>query len=107
MVNNQSFHTDNFAIAQYAGGEPRGIYKNEELGDSYLFVFPKGSIVPNNLYLVQSTGTMKYHSSYDWLMPIVKKLVKDELCHPDDFVEHLFDIEQLYIFVVETIINDR
>ena len=51
----------------------------------------------------------KYHSSWDWLMPVVSKIARDEKYFENEFSERLFDIvpfgcvEDVYEVVVEFI----
>ena len=56
--------------------------------------------------------SMKYHSSWDWLMPVVKRIVRDvelDIDYEDEYREHLMDvvpfakIEDVYEAVVEFI----
>ena len=56
--------------------------------------------------------SMKYHSSWDWLMPVVKRIVSDvelDIDYEDEYREHLMDvvpfakIEDVYEAVVEFI----
>jgi hypothetical protein len=52
---------------------------------------------------------MKYHTSWDWLIPVVSKITRDEQYWEDDYREHLMDIvpygriEDTYNAVVEFI----
>ena len=52
---------------------------------------------------------MKYHTSWDWLMPVVSKITRDEQYIDNDYREHLLDIvpyghiEDTYDAVVEFI----
>ena len=39
--------------------------------------------------------SMKYHSSWDWLMPVVKRIVRDvelDIDYEDEYREHLMDV---------------
>lgn len=101
------YHNDNALIAEYVGAENRGFYDNKEHGKSYIFYYGKNAIVPLNWSRVHSTGSMKYDKLYDWIMPVLDKMIKDNLCHQDDFVEHLFEIKKLYAFVIETLSNEQ
>ena len=53
--------------------------------------------------------TYDYHKSWDWLMPVVSKITRDEQYWEDDYREHLMDIvpyghiEDTYSAVVEFI----
>ena len=52
---------------------------------------------------------LMYHSSWDWLMPVVGKITRDEKYWENDYREHLMDIvpyarlEEVYDTVVEFI----
>ena len=52
---------------------------------------------------------LKYHTSWDWLMPVVSKIARDEEYFENEFSERLFDIvpfgriEEVYEVVVEFI----
>ena len=93
-----SNHKYNCVIAEFAGAEKRGEYNNKEEGTSFLYVYPKGSIVPKNWSTVHSTGSMQYHSSYDWLIPVIKKAIKEDIISEERFIERLLlsSIEYCY-----------
>jgi hypothetical protein len=54
-------------------------------------------------------GELHYHTSWDWLMPVVSKITRDEQYIDNDYREHLLDIvpyghiEDTYNAVVEFI----
>ena len=56
-----------------------------------------------------SIHEMQYHTSWDWLMPVVGKITRDERYCENDYREHLMDIipyghiEDTYDAVVEFI----
>ena len=69
-----------------------------------------------NPYISSADGyleyDLKYHSSWDWLMPVVKRIVSDvelDIDYEDEYREHLMDvvpfakIEDVYEAVVEFI----
>ena len=57
----------------------------------------------------RSFDELKYHESWDWLMPVVSKVTRDEQYIGNDYREHLLDIvpyghiEDTYSAVVEFI----
>ena len=56
-----------------------------------------------------SEDDLRYHTSWDWLMPVVSKITRDEQYWEEDYREHLMDIvpyghiEDTYDAVVEFI----
>ena len=59
--------------------------------------------------IVCSLADTKFHESWDWLMPVVSKITRDEQYIDNDYREHLLDIvpyghiEDTYDAVVEFI----
>lgn len=84
---------NNALIAKYAGATEVGSYNNKEVGTTTLFYYGKGSIVP--YYRCHSTETMKYNSSFDWLIPVIVKFTND-YCGYDYLINMSFNIELLY-----------
>ena len=39
-----------------------------------------------------SADDLRYHNSWDWLMPVISKITRDEEYLEDDYREHLMDI---------------
>jgi len=103
-MNNQQLYDDNCIIAEYAGAIRIGEYNNKEHGTTTIYNYKKGSIVPRNYYEVHSTGSMEYCSSYDWLMPIVIKLVEEDSKHKW-ILEHCLDITVLYSMIIKILKN--
>ena len=58
---------------------------------------------------LESNKELQYHTSWDWLMPVVSKITRDEQYIDNDYREHLLDIvpyghiEDTYNAVVEFI----
>ena len=89
---------DNKLIAEFMGLKKYG-YKDE----NYL-------VLNNHL----SPEQMPYHTSWDWLMPVAKKIVREielDIEYEDEYRENLMDvipfakIEDVYEAVVEFIKN--
>lgn len=68
----------NKLIAEFMGARVEQSYpKNEKEGqDGLMFYFNKEN-VPAGLYMSYSSAGLKYHSSWDWLMPVVEKINKE------------------------------
>tara|TARA_R110000851_G_scaffold117849_2_gene244859 strand:- start:605 stop:874 length:270 start_codon:yes stop_codon:yes gene_type:complete len=86
---------DNKLIAEFMG-----VY-SEEKGYDYSKIGNKG---------------VYYHTSWDWLMPVVKRIVRDvelDVGYEDEYREHLMDvipfvkIEDVYEAVVAFIKNQK
>lgn len=71
MTNTPTIADINEAIAMFDGG----IWKEDDYGD-FGFFFPNRR--------PHSKEALKYHSSYDWLMPVVEKISKIPLLHWDN-----------------------
>ncbi len=46
----------------------------------------------NGLESWQYEEELQYHTSWDWLMPVVSKITRDEQYFEDDYREYLMDI---------------
>ena len=46
----------------------------------------------NGLESWQYEEELQYHTSWDWLMPVVSKITRDEQYWEEDYREHLMDI---------------
>ena len=74
-----------------------------------------GKCIPSKDHLFPIQGVLhtgnelKFHTSWDWLMPVVSKITRDEQYIGNDYREHLLDIvpygliEDTYNAVVEFI----
>tara|TARA_R100001509_G_C4871175_1_gene216735 strand:+ start:1701 stop:1988 length:288 start_codon:yes stop_codon:yes gene_type:complete len=86
--------TENKLIAEFMGME-------ESNGEYYKRIYNSGDWIPLN--------ELKFHTSWDWLMPVVSKITKDEKYLENEYRENLMDIvpygqrEDVYNAVVEFI----
>ena len=53
-------------------------------GEYYRPLYNSGDWTPEN--------ELQYHTSWDWLMPVISKITRDEEYLEDDYREHLMDI---------------
>jgi hypothetical protein len=79
-----------------------------ELGDDKTMYYDDAE----NLHPPTPINELKFHSSWDWLMPVVRRIVSDielDLDYENEYREHLMDvvpfarIEDVYEAVVEFI----
>jgi len=88
---------DNKLIAEFMG-----MTSHEQDGGCMIQMTHQG----NEVVLVSS---LKYHTSWDWLMPVVSKIARNEEYFENVWSERLFDIvpfgriEEVYEVVVEFI----
>ena len=68
---------DNKLIAEFMG------FKEHE-GSYYLPLYNGGDWVPD--------VELEYHSSWDWLMPVISKITKDERCVENEYRESIMDV---------------
>ena len=86
--------TENKLIAEFMGME-------ESNGEYYKRIYNSGDWIPLN--------ELKFHTSWDWLMPVVSKITKDEKYLENEYRKNLMDIvpygqrEDVYNAVVEFI----
>ena len=106
----------NKLIAEFMGGVlssvPNLINLPQTRGDANIYSVKGSEVLPNGTYSVHRLSELKYHSSWDWLMPVVKRIVSDvelDIDYEDEYREHLMDvvpfakIEDVYEAVVEFI----
>ena len=82
---------------------------NKLIAEFMGIVYPKlnNVIVIDNVVIKENE--LQYHTSWDWLMPVVSKITRDEQYWENDYREHLMDIvpyghiEDTYSAVVEFI----
>ena len=98
---NQNKMKDNKLIAEFMGWELQDNPTNR-WHNSYRE--PNGKLHRNT-----DTEPLLFHASWDWLMPVVSKITRDEQYIDNDYREHLLDIvpyghiEDTYDAVVEFI----
>tara|TARA_R110002020_G_scaffold70385_7_gene182657 strand:+ start:3045 stop:3365 length:321 start_codon:yes stop_codon:yes gene_type:complete len=96
---------NNKLIAEFMGYK---FYNNlPQQRNGYQLPKDKGTAI----YLAYSTSELQYHTSWDWLMPVVEKI--DDMFGEDDSVDNginrvhnavlTFDINQVYGHVVDFI----
>ena len=68
---------DNKLIAEFMGGVlssvPNLINLPQTRGDANIYSVKGSEVLPNGTYSVHRLSELKYHSSWDWLMPVVEK----------------------------------
>ena len=78
-------------------------------GDANILSVKGSEVLPNGTYSVHRLSELKYHTSWDWLMPVVEKCYHNgaEENEVGDITHALLDcdIDHLYISVVEFIIQ--
>lgn len=105
----------NKLIAEFMGGTlssvPNLINLPQTRGDANIHSVKGSEILPNGTYSVHRLNELKYHSSWDWLMPVVGKISRDEKFLDNEYREYLLDvvpygrIEDVFDAVVQFIIN--
>lgn len=60
--------------------------------------------LPPNSYLCRNNNGLKYHESYDWLIPVAKKIkrINNDMSRDvvEELQENIFDIEASWLTVV-------
>src|SRR5690242_19234149 len=78
----QQIQTGNRLIAQFMGAKfrnaPEGHLEEDEL------IFPEGKSPYDFLNQVR-ISSLKYHSSWDWIMPVVEKIAAIEITPPPNY----------------------
>lgn len=74
-----NYEENNKLIAEFMGGQ-------RVLPDKEIYNMP----THNNL--CYGIDELQYHISWDWLMPVVSKITRDERYWENDYREHLMDI---------------
>ena len=73
---------NNRLIAEFMGGTlssvPNLINLPQTRGDANIHSVKGSEMLPNGTYSVHRLNELKYHSSWDWLMPVVDKIESDE-----------------------------
>lgn len=104
---------DNILIAKFMGGVlssvPNLINLPQTRGDATIHSVKGSEVLPNGTYSVHRLSELKYHSSWDWLMPVAQKCLEVyhiELMNDDlnfKFYDSIGDIENTHKAVVEFI----
>lgn len=78
---------DNKLIAEFMGGilssVPNLINLPQTVGEANLLCVKGSERLLNGTYSVHRLNELKYHTSWDWLMPVVKKI--NQVCGYDDY----------------------
>lgn len=77
----------NKLIAEYMGATVEQGYSKNKEQDGRIVTYPK-ELAPD-MYCTHSLSTLKYHSSWDWLMPVCIKLGWNEV---DIDIEHIHSL---------------
>jgi hypothetical protein len=101
----------NKLIAEFMGGTlssvPNLINLPQTRGDANIHSVKGSGMLPNGTYSVHRLNELKYHSSWDWLMPVVEKCYDNgaEENEIGNITHALLDCnkDHLYISVVEFI----
>ena len=79
-------------------------------GDANILSVKGSEVLPNGTYSVHRLSELKYHTSWDWLMPVVQKCRKDNRLEYFDMVYYALeegDINVTYKAVIEFIKNQN
>ena len=101
----------NKLIAEFMGGVlssvPNLINLPQTRGDANIYSVKGSEVLPNGTYSVHRLSELKYHSSWDWLMPVVEKCYDNGADENEvgDITHALLDcdIDHTYRAVVEFI----
>lgn len=73
---------NNKLIAEFMGGikssVPNLINLPQTIGQSSILCVKGSEGLPSSTYKVERINELQYHSSWDWLMPVVEKIESDE-----------------------------
>ena len=102
---------ENKLIAEFMGGitssVPNLINLPQTRGDANIHSVKGSEVLPNGTYSVHRLNELKYHTSWDWLMPVVRKCFQtgDDTHQWDNIMDTIFtcDINIVYAQVVEFI----
>ena len=105
---------ENKLIAEFMGGIPSSVPNlinlPQTIGESSIFCVRGSEELPIGTYKVKRINELEYHSSWDWLMPVVSKC-REESNEEDSHWEAIYyslegcDINVTYHAVVEFIKN--
>ena len=112
----------NKLIAEFMGGitstVPNLINLPQNRGDANIHSVKGSEVLPNGTYSVHRLNELKYHESWDWLMPVINKIRSmdstyeiEEVCKEEvgkydwynDISHYEFDLDLTYESVVEFI----
>ena len=69
---------ENKLIAEFMGGIPSSVPNlinlPQTIGESSIFCVRGSEELPSGTYKVERINELEYHSSWDWLMPVVEKI---------------------------------
>ena len=101
---------DNKLIAEFMGGVlssvPNLINLPQIRGDANIHSVKGSEVLPNGTYSVHRLSELKYHSSWDWLMPVVMRCYESDIkIEVGDITHGLLDcdLESTHQAVVEFI----
>jgi len=103
---------NNKLIAEFMGGKlsahsPNLINIPQTIGDAKIHCVKGSALLPNGTYRLCYLHELKYHSSWDWLMPVVEKCFQsgNDTHQWDNIMDTIFtcDINIVYAQVVEFI----
>ena len=73
---------NNKLIAEFMGGIPSSVPNlinlPQTVGESSLFCVKGSEGLPSGTYKVERLNELKYNTSWDWLMPVVSKILTNE-----------------------------
>ena len=98
---------NNVLIAEFMGGilssVPNLINLPQTIGDANILVVKGSEMLPNGTYSVHRLNELQYHTSWDWLMPVVDKIEQVHEGVPKQLINlSLFSTRQeIYQAVVE------
>lgn len=94
----------NVLIAEFMGGilssVPNIINLPQTVGEANILCVKGSECLPNGTYSVHRINELKYHTSWDWLMPVALFIAKN---HSVDCIAKRYSIEEVYKAVVEFI----
>jgi len=105
----------NKLIAEFMSGIPSSVPNlinlPQTIGESRILCVKGSEGLPSGTYAVKRISDLKYHTSWDWLMPVVQKIGDDYYNTPFDETfskltegyENIWTIEDTYKAVVEFI----
>lgn len=102
---------DNKLIAEFMGGitssVPNLINLPQTRGDANIHSVKGSEVLPNGTYSVHRLNDLQYHTSWDWLMPVVEKIeqVNEGVPHQFLYFSLFSSIDEVYQAVIEFIEN--
>ena len=106
---------NNKLIAEFMGGTPSSVPNLINLpqtrGDANIHSVKGSELLPNGTYSVHRLNELEYHSSWDWLMPVIEKI--EEIFIDDSNLtikEHRYDFNikhtqcEIYDYVKDCVV---